>query len=227
MTRIGEKIKLLRDQNGMTQKALAKKLGVSESFLNEIETGRKVANEGIITRISKIFGKELDDVNMYSEEQSDEKKEYSKVVSKAANKSVKKEEVNEVWNDALSSILKNVPVYKMDLKTIVSTRQLPVVSNKIEGYSQDKVFFIEIDNNDMLGFRISKGDIAFAHNTNEPAHNTICLLEYNGERVIRQIKKIDSNKMLLISNPGSVRTQTVNIRDLKVLAKFDRVEIKL
>jgi transcriptional regulator with XRE-family HTH domain len=227
MTRIGEKIKLLRDQNGMTQKALAKKLGVSESFLNEIETGRKVANEGIITRISKIFGKELDDVNMYSEEQSDEKKEYSKVVSKAANKAVKKEEVNEVWNDALSSILKNVPVYKMDLKTIVSTRQLPVVSNKIEGYSQDKVFFIEVDNNDMLGFRISKGDIAFAHNTNEPVSNTICLLEYNGERVIRQIKKIDSNKMLLISNAGSVRTETVNIRDLKVLAKFDRVEIKL
>lgn len=225
MTRIGDKIKTLRSENGMTQKALAKKLGVSEKFINEIESGKRVANEAIITRISKIFGKQLDDVNMYAEEQAAEKaekKEYTKV-----NKTIKKSEANDVWSDALSSILKNVPVYNMDLKTVISTRQLPVVANKIEGYAQDKVSFIEIENDEMLGFRIAKGDIAFVHMTSEIINNSICLIEYNNEKMIRQIKKIDSSKILLVSNASSVRTQTVNTKELKVLAKLEKVEIKL
>ncbi len=222
MTRVGEKIKLLRDQNGMTQKALAKKLGVSDSFINEIETGRKVANDGVINRISKIFGKELDDVNMYTEEQPEEKSQ-----PRISIKPIKKGEVNEVWNDALSSILKSVPVYKMDIKSVIGARQLPVVSNKIDGYAQDKVFFIEIENDDMLGFRISKGDIAFAHTIHEVENNAICLIDYNNENIIRQVKRIDNTKLLLISNTSSVRTETVNVKAIKVIAKLDRVEIKL
>lgn len=224
MTRVGEKLKQLRSESKMTQKALGKKLGVSESFINEIECGRKVANEAIINRISKIFGKSLDDVNMYSEEEPETVKKQKTVEFKTSSK---KENINEVWEDALSSILKNVPVYKKDLRTVIEVRQLPVISNKIEGYGQDKVFFLEIDNNDMIGFRMAEGDIAFAHNINEAQNNAICLLEYNGERIIRQLKKIDASKMLLISNASSVRTQTVNVKDLKILAKLERVEIKL
>lgn len=222
MTRVGEKIKLLRDQNGMTQKTLAKKLGVSESFINEIEAGRKVANDGVINRISKIFGKELDDVNMYTDEQPEEKSQ-----PLVSTKPIKKGEVNEVWNDALSSILKSVPVYKMDAKSVISTRQLPVISNKINGFAQDKVFFMEIENDDMLGFRIAKGDTAFLHIIHEVENNAICLVDYNNERIIRQIKRIDNTKLLLISNIGSVRTETVNVKDIKVIAKLDRIEIKL
>ncbi|MEL7597913.1 MAG: S24 family peptidase, partial [Clostridiaceae bacterium] len=75
--------------------------------------------------------------------------------------------------------------------------------------------------------RISKGDIAFAHITHEVQNNSICLIEYNGERKIRQIKKLDNTKLLLVSNKGSLRTETVGIKEIKVLVKLDRVEIKL
>ena len=34
MSRVGERIKEAREKSGMTQKALAKKLGVAEKFLN-------------------------------------------------------------------------------------------------------------------------------------------------------------------------------------------------
>lgn len=224
MTRIGEKIKFLRNENGLTQKALGKKLGVSESFVNELETGRKVANESVIKRISKVFGKDLDDINMYTEEQ----KEVDIPRKNVALESIKKQEVNAVWDDALGSILKTVPIYKIDLKTVISSKKLPIISNKIEGYAQDKVFFIEISNNDMNGFRISQGDIALAHTIHEAENNSICLLEYNNERIIRQIKKIDSNKLLLVSNSGSgVKTQTVYSKEIKPLAKLDKLEIIL
>lgn len=228
MTRIGEKIKALRTKNGLTQKALGKKLGVSEGFINEIETGRRVANEAIIKRISKVFGKDLDDINMYAEEQK-ETKETNIYRNKISIKShERKQEVNAVWDDALGSILKNVPVYKTDLKTVVSSKKLPIIANKIEGYAQDKVFFIEIQNDDMIGFRVARGDVAFAHTIHEIENNSLCLLEYDNQVIIRQIKKLDSNKLLLVSNSGSgVKTQTVYVKEIKPLAKLDKLEIVL
>ena len=38
MSRVGEKIKDARLKSGLSQKALAKKLGVSDKFVNEVET---------------------------------------------------------------------------------------------------------------------------------------------------------------------------------------------
>lgn len=223
MSRIGEKISILRNEKKLTQKALGKKLGVSEGFINELETGRRVANEAIIKRISKLFNRDLDDINMYAEEKED-----NYIPKSTPKKSMEKQDINPVWNDALGSILKNVPIYKTDLKTIISSRQLPVISNKIEGYPQNKVLFMEIESNDMIGFRIAKGDIAFAHIINEIENNSLCLLEYAGKSIIRQVKKLDSSKLLLVSNSGSgVRTQTAYIKEVKPLAKLDKLEIIL
>ena len=48
MSRVGEKIKMAREKSGMPAKVLAKKLGVAEKFINEVEMGRKVAPESFI-----------------------------------------------------------------------------------------------------------------------------------------------------------------------------------
>ena len=41
MSRVGEKLREARNKANMTQKALAKKLGVAEKYINEIELGKK------------------------------------------------------------------------------------------------------------------------------------------------------------------------------------------
>jgi len=64
VSRVAEKIKSLRLEAGMSQKALAKKLGVAESFINDVELGRKIINENMIKRISKIFNKDINDISM-------------------------------------------------------------------------------------------------------------------------------------------------------------------
>lgn len=226
MSRVGEQIKQTRIASGITQKQLAKKLGVAESFVNEVECGRKVVNQNLIDRISKVLGKDINDISMSFEEQTyEEEKQVKREISK--NNSKDKSETQEVWNDAFGSIIKNVPVYVYDLKKAISSKMLPIVGNKIEGYSQDKVFYIEIQDDDMVGFRINKGDIAFAHIIHEVENNAICLIEHGNERVIRQIKRLDSNKLLLISNRNSLRTETVEVKEIKVIAKLDRVEFKL
>ncbi|MCT8977514.1 helix-turn-helix domain-containing protein [Clostridium sp. CX1] len=222
MSRVGEKIKSIRNSNGMSQKQLAKKLGVAESFVNEVESGRKVANQNLIDKLSKIFGKDINDITMSFEEQVFKEDKNQKYVAEP-----KKESIKDVWNEAFGSVLKNVPVYKYDLQKAISTKQLPLINNKVEGYSQDKVLYLEVEDEDMIGFRIGKGDLAFGHITHEVENNSICLIEYNNSRALRQIKKLDNSKVLLISNRGTLRTETVGIKDLKVIVKLDRIEIRL
>lgn len=229
MSRAGENIKDARLKSGLSQKQLAKKLGVSEKFINEVELGRRIANENLIKRISNVLGKEINDINMYAEElkQEDVKKEAKPDHKEKNNTKKESKEIKEVWSEAFGSVLKSVPVYRYDLNEIIDTREIPIIDNKVEGYSQDKVLFIKIEDNDMIGFRMAKGDIAFGHFTKKIQPNSIYLIEYKGKRIVRQLKKLDNNNILLISNGNTLNTKTVNIKDVKILVKLDKVEIKL
>ena len=59
MSTVGERIKQGRNTKGMTQKQLAKKLGVSENYINDVENGRKVVEEKFIERVGKVLGGDL------------------------------------------------------------------------------------------------------------------------------------------------------------------------
>ncbi|WP_415330061.1 S24 family peptidase [Clostridium perfringens] len=223
MSRVGERIKEAREKSGMTQKALAKKLGVAEKFVNEVETGRKIINESLISKVSKVLNTDLNDINMVvtDEELQKELKAEKQV------RQTKPAEVNEVWNQAFGSVLKNVPIYDYSLAQVKGYKQLATASNKIDGHTANKVFYLKIENNDMTGYRIQENDLALCYSIKEIENNSICLVEFNGKRVIRQIKKIDNVKALLISNNGSMRTETANIKEVKAIAKLYRIEFDL
>ncbi|MDK0627848.1 XRE family transcriptional regulator [Clostridium perfringens] len=223
MSRVGERIKEAREKSGMTQKALAKKLGVAEKFVNEVETGRKIINESLISKVSKVLNTDLNDINMVvtDEELQKELKAEKQV------RQTKPAEVNEVWNQAFGSVLKNVPIYDYSLTQVKGYKQLATASNKIDGHTANKVFYLRIENNDMTGYRIQENDLALCYSIKEIENNSICLFEFNGKRVIRQIKKLDNVKALLISNNGSMRTETANIKEIKAIAKLYRIEFDL
>lgn len=226
--RVGEQILKARTSKGVTQKALGKKLGVNEKFINDVELGRKIINEALISKIGKALGVDLNDASMLvSDEDLAKEKETAKDTFVAPVSKGKKEEVNEMWSQAFGSNLKNVPIFNYDLNKALGHRQMPMSSNKIDGHTSDKVFYIKIEENDMTGFRIQKGDIALCYKSNDAQTNTIALVEYKGKRKVRQIKKLDSNKVLLVSNGGSVMTETALIKELKPIATLYRVEFDL
>ena len=103
MSRVGEKIKEARLKSGMTQKVLAKKLGVAEKFINEVETGRRIVQESFIDKAAKILNADLNDVSMVVTDEAlmEERKTYATV-----NKKPAKIETEEVWDNAFSSVLK-------------------------------------------------------------------------------------------------------------------------
>lgn len=223
MSRVGERIKEAREKSGITQKALAKKLGVAEKFINEVETGRKIINEALISKVSKVLNTDLNDINMVVTDEELQKE----IKAERQIKKTKPAEVNEVWNQAFGSVLKNVPIYDYSLSQVKGYKQLPTASNKIDGHAANKVFYLKIENNDMAGYRIQKEDLALSYSIKEIENNSICLVEFNGKRVVRQIKKLDNVKALLISNNGSMRTETANIKELKPIAKLYKIEFDL
>ena len=223
MSRVGERIKEAREKSGMTQKALAKKLGVAEKFVNEVETGRKIINESLISKVSKVLNTDLNDINMVVTDEELQKE----LKAEKQLRQTKPADVNEVWNQAFGSVLKNVPIYDYSLAQVKGYKQLATASNKIDGHTANKVFYLKIDNNDMTGYRIQENDLALCYSIKEIENNSICLVEFNGKRVIRQIKKLDNVKALLISNNGSMRTETANIKEVKAIAKLYRIEFDL
>ena len=223
MSRVGQRIKEARLKSGMSQKVLAKKLGVAEKYINDVELGRKVVQESFIDKAAKILNTDLNDINMVVTDEA--LMEERKILE--VNKKPKKVEVTEVWNDAFASVLKSVPVFDYSLNNIKGRKELPVHSNKVEGFPQDKVLYIEIQDNDMSGFRMLKGDLAFAHLVKEPSNNGIFLVDYKGQRKIRQLKSLGNSKYLLVSNGGALMTETVSVKEFEVVAKLERVEISL
>lgn len=226
MSRVGEKIKEARLKSGMTQKALGKKLGVADKYINDIELGRKVALESFIDKAAKILKTDLNDISMVVTDEAVMEERAAFNETKTINRN-KKVETSEVWNDAFASVLKNVPIYDYTLRNEKGFKELPIHSNKVEGYPLDKVLYLEVQDDEMTGFRMLKGDLVFSHLVKEVTNNGLFLVDYKGQRKIRQIKSLGNSKILLVSNGGSLLTETMETREVQVIAKLERIEIKL
>lgn len=229
MSRVGEKIKEARTKAGLTQKALGKKLGVSDKFINEVEMGRRVAQEGFIERAAKILNTDLNDISMVvTDEALMEERKITEVAKKEKKINAKiLGETSPVWTDAFSSVMKKVIIYYYSLKKELGSKELPIYSNKVEGYPADKVLYIKVEDNSMSGFRMMKDDIVFGHLVKEVSNNGMFLIEYDNKRVIRQIKSLGGQKLLLIGNDGSAKTETIQVKEAKIIAKLERLEIQL
>ena len=222
MSRMGLEISRLRKEIGMTPKQLAKLVGVTEGFIIEVEAGRKILKGDLITKISRVLQKEAGKLELFEVDEQAMRPEPDKNVVKVIEKPVQ-----QTWNDALAGVLMNVPVFTYKMDKALEIKKLPIVANKVEGFPKDKVCYLTIEDNEMIGFKMSRGDLALAHITHEIEKDAVFLIEYNGKRMVRQVKILDGGKLLLVSNEGRLAAETVYKKDVKILARLIRLEIIL
>ena len=72
--KIGETLKVIRKVNSINQKEMSKIVGVSQSYLSEIESGKKEASKLILEKYSEEFGIPISYIYMLIEVNSDESK---------------------------------------------------------------------------------------------------------------------------------------------------------
>lgn len=241
MSRLGDLLRTERLRRKMTLKQVARLGGVSEGYLKDVEEGKRIIADDQARRILKKIGlKEhneegftLDDIAATVDLQTSAVKPAPAPVKqeKARPESEKVYESNTtvtggIWLDALTSVLKRVPVYNAVMKE-VDHRLLPILDGRIEGASPDKVFYFEAPDDSMRGFRILREDICLIVPSTSPIDGAIMLVEYNQHRCLRKIKKLDAMNLLLQNYDREYGAETCALPDINFIGRAVKVEFRL
>lgn len=241
MSRLGDLIRTERIRQKLTPKQVAKKCGVSESYLLAVEAGTRIIADDQARRILRSIGLKqqteaeftLDDIAATVDLVQVQPRMAAQAVKKQPRKeteiaaSTEEEGVaGSVWLDALQSVLKRVPVMNAVMKP-VSYRLVPVENGRIEGANPDKVFFYLAPDDSMRGFRIHKGDTVLTVPAQSPVDGAVMLMNYNEHRYLRKVKILDDQKVLLQSYDREYEAETVPINEIGFLSRCVRVTFEL
>ena len=242
MSRLGDLIRTERVRQKMTPKQVARKCGVSESYIMAVEAGTRIIADDQARRILKTIGLReqteadftLDDIAA-TVDLASVQPQLAKAVAKPKPREVEKvastEEKDEgvagsVWLDALTSVLKRVPVMNAVMKP-VDYQLLPIQNGRIEGANPDKVFYFLAPDDSMRGFRIHSGDRALIVPAQSPVDGAVMLVEYNAHRYLRKVKKLDGFQVLLQSYDREYDAQTAQLSEVNFIGRAVRLEINL
>ncbi len=237
MSRLGETIRRARLEKGMSEKALGKKCGFAESYIKDVEFGRRIVSDEQAQRILKILGVNNPISTELEVAQEPEVKLRPRprpyilpVRQEEAPESAPKEEVtqeqNDAWLDALGGVVKRVPV--MDEAGLVLDHVLePVIGGKIEGGAPDKVLYFRMPDNALSGYRVYAGDLLLTVPAKTPVDDAIMLLQHRGARIVRKIAKLDGGKLLLQSYDREFKGERVELKEVLILGQCVRLMRRL
>jgi transcriptional regulator with XRE-family HTH domain len=243
MSRLGDLLKTERLRRELTLKQVSKLSGVSHQYLKAVEDGKKIIPDDQARRILRKIGLTeqteqgftLDDiaatVDLHTVQPPIQTASPPRQPEKAApvfSDTVKQDETvqGSVWLDALSSVLKRVPVFNAVMEE-TDHRLLPILQGRIEGASPDKVFYYQMPDDSMRGFRILKGDLCFIIPAGSPIDGAVMLMEYKGKKLLRKIRKLDALSILLQSYDREYEAEPCALPDISFIGHVVRVEFTL
>lgn len=238
MSRLGDLIRLERTRQGLTHKQVARKCGVSDKYLMEVEAGTRIIQDEQARRILKVMGLtqqteadfSLDDIAATVDLQSAvpqltravEKKEKQPVAEAKDDPGVS----GSIWLDALAGVLKHVPIYNAVMKE-VGHRLLPITKGKIEGANPDKVFYFMAPDNDLRGFRVQRGDILLVVPAQAAVDGAIMLLQTPLGRVLRKVKRVNDYQAMLQKYDDAFESEIKNYNEITFVGRCVRLEADL
>jgi transcriptional regulator with XRE-family HTH domain len=226
MSRIGNIIRQERLKKGLSPKQIGRKCGVSESFILDVESGKKIINEKLLDKLSKILGKNLEENVTLEATETREPIEKSQPKVQAPQKRQIVTPLDQ-WSDALSGIIKKIPIYDINMKVLKGHKSFPIINKKVEGFSPEKLIYIEIADDTLNGFRICKKDKILLYLNQELVNNSFSLIAYDGKRQFRKIKRIEGNKVEILSHHIERKSIVKSIRDVKIIGRGIRLEVEL
>ncbi len=238
MSRLGDLIRLERTRQGLTHKQVARKCGVSDKYLMEVEAGTRIIQDEQARRILKVMGLSqqteadfsLDDIAATVDLQSAvpqltravEKKEKQPMAEAKADPGVS----GSIWLDALAGVLKHVPIYNAVMKE-VGHRLLPITNGKIEGANPDKVFYFMAPDNDLRGFRVQKGDIVLVVPAQSAVDGAIMLIQTPLGRMLRKVKRVNDYQAMLQKYDDAFESEIKNYNEISFVGRCVRLEADL
>lgn len=222
MNRLAQKIKDARIKAKMTEKELATKAGIQLSYLLQVESGKKVINEQMAEKILSVMGEEI---QFITDDQPVPEK--TKVKAAPAREVMKPITPNAQWESVLAGVIQKYPVTGESSGKVLDYKELSIVHKKIDGIHFEKIMFVKVEQADLPGLRIKKGDVISLHMMNTVENDSIYYLEIGGVRQIRMVRMDSNRKLQLLTGINDHTPQVVNPVDVKVIGKCIKVEFFL
>ena len=227
-TRIGDTVRTNRIKSGQTEKQLAKKTGLAESFIKEVELGKRIPSEDQVRRILKACGSEDNvgtEITAASEPVSAAPAprpvlRQSKPLPKPAP--VDPKATGDAWLAALGGLLKKVPVFD-ELSRQCGEELVPAPDKKIQGYPSEKVYMFRLPDETLAGYAMHRGDLLLVVPDKQPADNAFMLLSIKGVSCVRRVKKLDDSHLMLSSFDREPRMETVLWGEVRLMGRCVRL----
>ena len=233
MSLLGDTIKSARIKARMTEKALGKKCGLAESFIKDVESGRKIVSDDQAQRILKVLGvanpvsTELEVAAEPAVKLRPKPRAYVISAEEQAETARRAaEESSDAWLDALGGVVKRVPVMSPD-GLVIDHVLTPIVNGRIEGGAPDKVIYYRCPDDMLRGFRVHAGDLLLIVPATKAEDGALMLVEYGGERMVRKLLKLDGGRIQLQAFDHEFTATVGTIMDVKVLGRCVRLERRL
>ncbi len=224
MNRLAEKIKKARIKAGITEKELAKKCGLSVGYIIQIESGKKIIKEAFADKILKSLGEKTE--RLEADVPKPKATEAKKTIKSKQQESVRNINPTGQWADALAGVIKTYSIVDCRTGSVVGHKDLPILSKKIEGVHADKIIFVKASDDTAKALRIYKGDVVTIAQTHEIQNGKIYLLEHEGKKIMRKLKK-DGERMGLFSSELHQDPLWVNKKAVKIIGKCLKSEHQL
>ena len=233
MSRLGDTIRNARIKAKMTEKALGKKCGLAESFIKDVEAGRKIVSDDQAQRILKVLGVEnpvSTELEVASEpEVKLRPRPRAYILPVEAQSPAERQaeaESSDAWLDALGGVVKRVPVMSPD-GMVIDHVLTPVVGGKIEGGVPDKVLYYRCPDDMLRGFRVHAGDLLLVVPAAKAEDGQLMLVEYKGERMVRKLLKMDGGRIQMQAFDHEFMATIGTIQNVKVLGRCVKLERRL
>lgn len=225
MSRLGDTIRAARLKAKLSEKALGKKCGLAESFIKDVESGRKIVSDDQAQRILRVLGvknpvsTELEVASEPPVKLRPRPRAYILPVEEQnAPDRQAQAESNDAWLDALGGVVKRVPVMAPD-GVVIDHVLTPIVSGKIEGGAPDKVLYYRCPDDMLRGFRVYAGDLLLVVPASKAEDDRLMLVEYGGERMVRKLMKLDSGRIQMQAFDHEFSAVVGNMQTVKVLGR--------
>lgn len=225
MSRLGDTIRAARVKAKLTEKALGKKCGLAESYIKDVESGRKIVSDDQAQRILKVLGvtnpvsTELDVAAEPEVKLRPRPRAYVLPVEEQTENARKAaEESSDAWLDALGGVVKRVPVMSPD-GLVIDHVLTPIVNGKIEGGAPDKVLYYRCPDDMLRGFRVHAGDLLLVVPAAKAEDGQLMLVEYRGERLVRKLLKLDGGRIQMQAFDHEFTATVGTVLDVKVLGR--------
>lgn len=222
MNRLAQKIKDARIKAKMSEKELATKAGIQLSFLLQVESGKKVINEQMAEKILSVMGEEIQFIT--DDQPAPEK---SKAKAMPVREVIKPITPNAQWESVLAGVIQKYPVTGESSGKVLDHKELSIVHKKIDGIHFEKIMFVKVEQSDLPGLRIKKGDVISLHMMNTVENDSVYYLEVGGVRQIRMVRMDSNRKLQLLTGINDQTPQVFNPVDVKVIGKCIKVEFFL